>query len=123
MAKLYNFVGKREIKFRAFVDGKMIYPTNALSNLNRFFRLVREDAVLMEYTGFEDKNGEGNNVYEGDLFKNYSRKEYGFVAMKKGQWVVIFVEYEYPLAEFLSNDKKRKVEGNIYENSELIEVG
>lgn len=54
----------REIKFRAWDDGKMIYPVGALADIKRFFRIIREDAVLMQYTGLKDKNGK--EIYEGD---------------------------------------------------------
>lgn len=53
----------REIKFRAFADGEMIYlPDN--------YCLPKEKTIygrfeLMQYTGLKDKNGK--EIYEGDI--------------------------------------------------------
>ena len=55
----------REIKFRAFDDGKMLsMPINSNYGISRFFGILREDAVIMQFTGLKDKNGK--EIYEGD---------------------------------------------------------
>ena len=105
---LYGVVG--EVKFRAFYDGKMVYPTNALSNINRFFRVIREDAILMQYVGFDEIikedgfNNEGNwktkkPIWYGDIVKInadlsfYAGKSYTgskFVVVKKNGDTFLF---------------------------------
>ena len=112
----------REIKFRAFDDGKMIYPTNALSNLNRFFRLIREDAILMQYTGLKDRNDK--EIYEGDILrmKNVGWK-YTLVKFNNGVFAFFTTEYEYLTPLVPQYWEEGEVVGNIYETPELLEVG
>lgn len=62
----------REIKFRAFDDGKMIYSHNNSFNhsnvqLHWFFQHIREDAIVMQYTG--RKGNLEVEIYEGDIVR------------------------------------------------------
>jgi uncharacterized phage protein (TIGR01671 family) len=65
----------REIKFRAFDDGVMIYSHNNEINtdyfqLSWFFNKIREDAIVMQFTGLTDKNGK--EIYSKDYVKQGS---------------------------------------------------
>lgn len=67
----------REIKFRAFDDGKMIYEhniehltkeDNMILRLAKFWSNIRNDSIIMQYTGLNDKNGK--EIYSDDLLIN-----------------------------------------------------
>jgi hypothetical protein len=45
------------LKFRAWQDNQMIYPTGALANIHRFFRVISVEAIKMQYTGLNDRTG------------------------------------------------------------------
>ena len=58
--------GKREIKFRAW-DGKemLSMPLNKNFGISRFFGILGETDIVMQFTGLHDKNGKG--IFEGDI--------------------------------------------------------
>lgn len=63
---------QREIKFRAFDDGKMINQdqtimTENIDQLWYFFKTVRKDAIIMQFTGLRDRHGK--EIYENDIVK------------------------------------------------------
>lgn len=107
----------REIKFRAWDDGKMIYPYGALSNIGRFFRVIREDAIIMQYTGLNVKNGK--EAYHKDFVRSGIR-------IYLIEWQV--EEARFWLApqnhsgswKFMDELKSMEIIGNIYENPILL---
>lgn len=100
----------RTIKFRAFEDGKMIYQTGALASLKRFFRVIKEDDKLMQFT--EHHDGEGREVYEGDIM-TWSIYE---GTKHQSRWVVEGMGKTWSST---GKDYSRVI-GNIYENPELL---
>lgn len=134
----------REIKFRAWDDGKMVYFKDIshlyledyeVLRLAKFFCNIRNDSMIMQFTGLKDKNGK--DIYEGDVM-NYKRtgdnwaetpsfdKDYQItVGFKEGSFAC--EETDRPLHDYIRNVSynpnnwtKWEVIGNIYENHELI---
>jgi uncharacterized phage protein (TIGR01671 family) len=116
----------REIKFRAFDDGAMIYShTNLIndpySQLGYFFNKICPEAIVMQFTGLLDKNG--NEVYEGDILKfptslldpcDLGAYELESVKYREGC-------YFLSNGEFLHNwNEDCEIIGNIYENPNLL---
>ena len=59
---------QREIKFRAFNNGQMLtMPIDTNFGLSRFFGILRDDAVIMQFTGLRDRYGK--EIYENDIVK------------------------------------------------------
>ena len=117
---------QREIKFRAFDDGKMLsMPISSNYGISRFFGFLREDAVVMQFTGREDAEINGKEVWEGDIIENCDTKLLQVVYWHedKAAWYCQYVNDEkrvVSLWESLGN--LNKVVGNIYENASLVEV-
>ena len=130
----------REIKFRVW-NGKEI----EMFTLDNDFDCISgwlKDSTLMQFTGLKDRAGEGQDVYEGDIFEVvFSDTPNGFsrlgseptIILVKAIVVFIFgafhIEFMHPtinkvvfvnLSKFLKNDEK-VVLGNVYENTEIIE--
>lgn len=112
----------REIKFRSWDDSKMIYShNNSINNSNFqntwFFEKIREDAIVMQYTGLKDKNGE--EIYEGDICEVHSD------GVGKIEWNEFDGGYDYIFSDeanvgIWEVKKGLVVIGNIYENPELF---
>ena len=111
----------REFKFRAFCDFKMFYSHNNITNpeyfqLHWFFGKVREDAIIMQFTGLKDKNE--LECYEGDIILNEDQDE------RIVKWC--YTGFEMRLLN--GNREKNnttwyhtfEIIGNIYENTELL---
>ena len=122
--------------YRAWDDGKMIYQTGALSDLKRFFRVIREDAILMLGSGMYDKNRK--QYFLGDIFLGKEQKEMS-VPMKEGLYQVCWEDYAFTaksidgknsdcwLFYFETNIRARPLTegdilGNIFQNAELLQT-
>lgn len=121
----------REIKFRAWETGEEIMHPNVTNGVYQDpdeiidfdFVLGLERFKVMQYTGLKDKDG--TEIFEGDIVS--------FVGDRKGNRVV---EYKNEEACFIArnligtgylepvylNDMDFEIIGNIYENTELLEV-
>jgi uncharacterized phage protein (TIGR01671 family) len=131
---------QRQLKFRSFDDGKMLtMPLNTNFGISRFFGMLRDDAIVMQFTGLKDANDK--EVYEGDILReapkndweetNYScfevffhdgdaNSDYniGFTMNRMHNHGSVCGGY---IPSFKPKSlKKMCVIGNIYENSELL---
>ena len=110
----------RELKFRAFDDGNMLsIPLNTNFGIGRFFGILREDAIVMQFTGLKDKNG--IDIYEGDIVRPFG--DQGSLAQ------IIFFAPSFKLATKLNNgsynlwnyyEDEIEIVGNIHQNPELL---
>lgn len=114
----------REIKFRAWVLGKMYEVKNLewdwghliITTDGGWIALPDPEAHLMEFTGLHDKNGV--EIYEGDILQGTMGDETWIVKFNKGCFQVFsYGEADYCLQDFYD---EVTVIGNIHENPELL---
>ena len=121
----------REIKFRAWVEDKMVDLQKitplalsdamnsqlAMKELGGLFIPFSNKVILMQYTGLKDKNGK--EIYEGDI-----------VSHQNGIQEVLYdnntASFQMSLNSFVLDQEvcdydSVEVIGNIYENSNLTE--
>ena len=110
---------KRELNFRAFDDGLMFtMPISTNYGISRFFGILSDDAIIMQYTGSDDAEINGTEVFEGDIIENCDTKDLQEVYWNedKAAWWCNYINQKgriVSLNESLGN--LNKVVGNIYE--------
>ena len=120
----------RVIKFRAFIEGKMIYnpaitfwseqPDDPIEVKGYSPKLDPEICILMQFTGSHDKNGK--EIFEGDICKG---KQSDYVKPFKiffdsgmfGHW---YKQGIRPITQLEVEQNEIIVIGNIYEHPELL---
>jgi uncharacterized phage protein (TIGR01671 family) len=115
----------RELKFRAWDGTQMVYQTNALSDIQRFFRVIREDAIVMQFTGLLDKNSK--EIYEGDIIEMqhpYKKRKYrGEVKYDKYCFMCknfYMSHLDNPSDIFSEGTGYIEVIGSVHQNPELL---
>ncbi|MCJ8153207.1 YopX family protein [Chryseobacterium sp. SSA4.19] len=126
----------RQIKFRIWDTEDMIYPDQYFNFINASFwniktteeKTIKLDTLnyqsLMQYTGIKDM--EGNEIYEGDILRNFNGKKY-VILWDSGDAGFVSVDLkEYILKPESRLDERDlvwvvcEVIGNIHENPELL---
>ena len=129
----------REIKYRAFLKqgqypqfhvGQIyeVFGYNKYTDINVIHIITedgcrisvkRDDVILMEYTGVDDKNNQ--EIYEGDILKCEAEDYIGKVWFAHGAFMTDCEGFgDHPISQTHSDDFEKI--GNIYQNGELLEV-
>ena len=112
----------RQIKFRAWDESQKYMAkqgTPDLETIQSFF-FHFGNFPLMQFTGLTDKNG--IEIYEGDIIQFLIDNEKYIVEFTEGSFCIVSNQnsciismYDFQNSEFL-------ILGNIYENTELLQV-
>ena len=122
----------REIKFKAWDKKKMLnrfeITQDGCIGYTDMFETYHPltEAVLIQYTGFKDKNGK--EIYECDIVEipdDYDK--YGFFAGEIREVYFAFgafrlkpIRNENAIGNYLEDNLELEVIGNIFENPELL---
>ena len=116
----------RKIKFRAWdkiinnikllsgFNFPNLYNIDLYGILNQSCRMMKNDIILMQYTGLKDKNGK--EIYEGDILDTTQSGKCK-VVFTEGCFFMDFIHSRFPIC---TNDYEIEVIGNIHENPELL---
>lgn len=124
----------RKIKFRAWDNrngGDMFYPPMDIIG-RMMVEELPEYVTFMQFTGLLDKNGKGNEVYEGDII--YFTEFYeagGLEGSREGDrqhkekiyWNTeecAWYAGDFSLAWIINQDDSWEIIGNVYEHPELL---
>ena len=103
------------------VQTQEVYFVNGLPDDRDLERFSFEDVILMQSTGFKDKNGK--EIFEGDILGTKNGLLNGVVEYRTdlGMWTNSLIRYNN--FERLCNIAgDREIIGNIYENKELLDA-
>lgn len=112
----------REIKFRAFYDGRMEYMDNKTPTWVGDILTDTEYYNPMQYTGLKDKTG--REIYEGDIVKTQYDIAKVLWLDEGAQFIVQYIDDpdgNWDIMADISCGGDYEVIGNIYENPELLE--
>lgn len=135
----------REIKFRFWGDFRtfenneeekvMLYGDTwayeEYEPINKIFKSVQENVIVMQYTGLKDKND--NEIYEGDIVKYFYdgrlEKEGELIEDYTAEGIATiifdggcFMFNDNNFSSTFDSEYELEVIGNIYENPELKEA-
>ena len=124
----------REIKFRFWLTEekkiKMGYdevkyisadnPKNCIDevHINPFNYRIPEQAIIMQYTGLKDKNG--NDIYEADILSDDNKQIHIVKFIDSVSCFCIAINNEDCHLALYCYNKDSIIIGNIYENPELL---
>lgn len=99
-----------------FKNGELDFIGNGITWMYK-----KSDIVLMQSTGFKDKNGK--EIFEGDIIDSTDGFITGVVEFREALGMFVSNLVEYNNFERLCNvASSRKIIGNIWEHPELAEV-
>lgn len=109
--KTRDYLDNREIHLIVGIDSTA-FPTNEITDVNEV-----NLETLGQYTGLTDKNGV--KIFDGDICHFYGGEYYS------GSWEINYtgkIEIDAYSLWYLDNAEFVEVIGNVYDNSELLEV-
>jgi uncharacterized phage protein (TIGR01671 family) len=109
--KTHDYLDNREIHLIVRIDSTS-FPANEITDVNEV-----NLETLGQYTGLTDKNGV--KIFEGDICHFYGGEYYS------GYWEINYtgkIEIDADSLWYLDNAEFVEIIGNVYDNSELLEV-